>query len=175
MHLGLGRTRRDMLVGRPGALAEIQAERRLMLEAERGFRRAVVEARPQGFTWEVIAEHVPGFARAYGTGAAAHLFESLSLVGSRLGERHVSWRCSDCDGPVLDRGPYGGHPADNEPGHREGCGRLREEVVAYLAELEDPNRIDDLPTGIAPAMPAQLHDLGPVEARFAASDPGPEL
>lgn len=55
---------------------------------------------------------------------------------------------------MLDQGPYGGHPADAEPDHRQGCGGLSREVAAYVAGLSaeeeveldittlGPNRID---------------------------------
>lgn len=120
MYLGIARTRRDMLACREDALATVEVERHLVLMAGRGFERAVCEARAEGFAWENIVEHVPGFKTAYGAEAAAKLFESISAFGSKFAERYVSWRCGDCDGLVLDRGPYGGHLADAEPGHQEG-------------------------------------------------------
>ncbi len=61
------------------------------------------------------------------------MFESVSAGGSRLSERYVSWRCGDCEGLVLDQGPYSANPVDSEPGHRERCGRLSRELDAYLA------------------------------------------
>ena len=61
MHVGVGRTRRDMLAGRQGALAKVVAERHLVVLVGHAFTRAVSEARAEGFGWEQIAEHVPGF------------------------------------------------------------------------------------------------------------------
>lgn len=152
MRLGLERTRREMLVGGQGPLAKVEAERRLVLEAGRGFERAVREARAEGLSWEQIAEHAPGFTGAFGAEAAKKLFESVSVPGSRFGERHVSWRCGDCDGLVLDSGPYGGHPADSEPGHQKDCGRFGTEIEAYGARLDDTDPDDRLAGGIAPAV-----------------------
>lgn len=79
MHLGLDRTRREMLVGGQGPLAKVEAERRLVLEAGRGFERAVREARAEGLSWEKIAEYAPGFTGAFGAEAAEKLFESVSV------------------------------------------------------------------------------------------------
>ena len=135
LRLGIDHTRREMLAGQGDALAKVEVERRLELEARRGFARAVVEARADGHSWEQIVRHVPGLGPAYGDEAAEKLFEMVSVPGSRFGGDHVSWRCGDCDGLVLDRGPDAGHPVDAEPGHREGCGRLAAEVGRYVAGL----------------------------------------
>ena len=124
LRLGMDRTRRDMLADKHDALARIEVERQLELEARRGFGQAVAEARADGHSWEQIVNHVPGLAPAYGAEAADKLFELVSVPGSRFGEDHVTWRCADCDGLVLDRGPDAGHPVDAEPGHREDCERL---------------------------------------------------
>ncbi len=136
MRLGLACTRTAMLAGHDNdVLAKVEVERRLVVEATHNFKMAVAGARAAGFAWEQIAERVPGFTRAYGAQAAKTLFESVSAGGSRLGKRYVSWRCGDCEGLVLDQGPYSANPADSEPGHRERCGRLSRELDAYLAGL----------------------------------------
>lgn len=44
---------------------------------------------------------------------------------------NVAWYCRSCGGRVTDIGPHGGHPADNETGHGEGCARHQAEVDAY--------------------------------------------
>ncbi len=61
----------------------------------------------------------------YAAGAEhARPFETLSFA----------WTCPACRGFVLDRGPFGDHPVDGEPGHAEGCERLAAAVAAYEAE-----------------------------------------
>ena len=137
---GLDRIRRDMLAGHDDALARVELERRLEFEARRGFGQAVAEARAEGFTWERIAARVPGLAR-HGAEAAEVLFELVAVPGAGANGDHLSWRCGDCDGMVLDRGPYGGHPTDAEPGHREECGRLAAEASRYVARLEADDQL----------------------------------
>jgi len=172
MHVGLGRTRRDMLAGRQGALAKVVVERHLVVLVGQAFTWAVSEARAEGFGWEQIAEQVPGFKTTYGVEAAEKFFESVSVVNSRL-ENYFSWRCGDCDGLVLDRGPYGGHPADTQPGHREACGRLESEVSAYLGE-RDGLDVKDEPA--APeAWPAATDASGLPPSSRPIESPGPVL
>ncbi len=65
MRQGLERTSAEMLAyGDNGILAEVAIGRRLVVEATRSFNRSVARARAEGFTWEQIAEHVSGYARA---------------------------------------------------------------------------------------------------------------
>jgi hypothetical protein len=132
MRQGLERTSAEMLAyGDNGILAEVAIGRRLVVEATRSFNRSVARARAEGFTWEQIAEQVPGYVRAYGDEAGEALYDEVAVVSADLQERYVSWRCGDCQALVLDQGPYGGHPADVEPGaaglcpSRQGSRRLR--------------------------------------------------
>ena len=126
-----------------GPLAEATIGRRLVIEATRSFELSVARARAAGFTWEQIAERVPGYTRVHGAEAPEVLFNEVAVPGSGPGEPYVSWRCGDCEGIVLDRGPYGGHPADAEPGHRDGCQRAGREVTAYVTGLLAEHELDD--------------------------------
>jgi hypothetical protein len=47
------------------------------------------------------------------------------------------WRCPVCGGLIMDRGPSGGHPEDDEPGHRAGCTRLAALVAEHDARWAD--------------------------------------
>ncbi|HUR17504.1 MAG TPA: hypothetical protein VMZ51_01030 [Acidimicrobiales bacterium] len=82
MYLGIARTSWDMLGGREDALATAEAERHLVVMVGRGFDRAVCEARAEGFAWEHIVEHLPGFKTAYGAKAAEKLLESMPSSAS---------------------------------------------------------------------------------------------
>jgi hypothetical protein len=97
LRLGMDRTRREMRAGLDDALARVEVERRLELEARRAFVHAVVEARADGHSWEQIVHHVPGLGPAYGAEAAERLYALVSVTGSRFGEDHVTWRCGNCD------------------------------------------------------------------------------
>jgi hypothetical protein len=128
----------DMLVDDDeGQLAAVAIGRRLVIEATRTFNQYVARARAAGYTWEQIAERVPGYVRAHGGEAAEVLFTQVAgRPRPGFAERYVSWRCGDCEGLILDRGPYGGHPADAEPGHRDRCERLCRDIAVYVAGLE---------------------------------------
>jgi hypothetical protein len=54
---------------------------------------------------------------------------------SRLGAS-FSWTCLECNGHIADRGRNGGHPDDDEPGHKPGCARLARMVAEWEAERE---------------------------------------
>ncbi|MGH9165674.1 MAG: hypothetical protein ACRDZW_09210 [Acidimicrobiales bacterium] len=171
LRLGMDRTRREMLAGQDDALARVEVERRLELEARRGLGQAVVEARAEGSSWERIAHHVPRLGPA-GAEAAEKLFASVSVPGSRLGEDHVTWRCGDCDGLVLDRGPDAGHPVDAEAGHREDCRRLAAEVSRYVAGLDAD---DQLAAGIARVVTDHVRELAAWDRPVELDDPGLQL
>jgi hypothetical protein len=169
MRQGLERTSAEMLAyGDNGILAEVAIGRRLVVEATHNFNRSVARARAEGLTWEAIAEQVPGYVRAYGDEAGEALYDEVAVVSADLRERYVSWRCGHCQSLVLDQGPYGGHPADVEPGHQQGCARLSREVAAYVAHLHLGDRIeksvlpdvgDDL--GVPPLSTPSMQPEGP--------------
>ena len=172
LHLGMDRTRREMLAGLDDALARVEVERRLELEARRAFVQAVVEARAEGHSWEQIVHHVPGLRPAYGAEAAEKLFALVSVPGSHFGEDHVSWRCGDCDGLVLDRGPDIGHPVDAEPGQHERCGRLAAEVGRYTAGLAAD---DQLAADIANVVTDHVRELEAWDRPIELDGPGLDL
>ena len=172
LRLGMDRTRRELLAGHDDALARVEVERHLELDARRGFAQAVIEARADGHSWEQIVRHVPGLGPAHGDEAAEKLFALVSVRGSRFGGDHVSWRCGDCDGLVLDRGPDAGHPVDAEPGHREGCGRLAAEVGRYVAGLAAD---DHLAAGIVGVVTDHVRCLEAWDRPVELDGPGLDL
>lgn len=172
LRLGMDRTRREMLAGQDDALARVEVERRLELEARRGFGQAVGEARAVGRSWELIVKHVPGLGPAYGDDAAEKLFALVAVPGSRIGGDHVTWRCGECDGLVLDRGPGAGHPADAQPGHRNDCGRLAAEVGRYVAGLAAE---DQLAAGIAAVVTDPVRELEAWDRPIELDGPGLDL
>jgi hypothetical protein len=44
------------------------------------------------------------------------------------------WTCQECSELISDHGPSGGNPAEDEPGHAEGCQRLAAAVAEWLAQ-----------------------------------------
>ena len=133
---GLLRLQTALKGERASPLEEVSVARRIAQEAQAAFVFEVTAARGAGHSWEHIAEHAPGFGPVPGDDGAQRLFESLtSASGDRTDS--VGWRCGSCDGVVVDRGPYGGHPSDAEQGHREECERHRRDVERYVAALSD--------------------------------------
>ncbi len=170
MYVGLSRTRRQMLGDHgDGLLDKVEVERLLVTETTKAFARAVAEARAANFSWEQIAQRVPGVVRNFGPQAAERLFEMVAVVGSRPGERYAQWRCGECDGLVRDYGPYGGHPVDAEPGHRGDCERQTRAVRAYEAGLE----ADDQPAnGILRVASDDISNLKPRSQPMDIQGPG---
>ncbi|MFE3222907.1 hypothetical protein [Nocardia sp. NPDC059228] len=52
-------------------------------------------------------------------------------------DNYTTWTCVSCGQRVTDRGPYDGHPVDNESGHAEGCERHQRDICAYLGDNYD--------------------------------------
>lgn len=115
-------------------LDEVTVARHLNLEAGAAFSFQVRAARGAGHSWDRIAEYVPGFPASFGPNAGEGLFEFLTEPASRGGAQAIYWRCGDCAGLVGDHGPYGGHPADVEQGHADGCGRFQDAVDRYMID-----------------------------------------
>lgn len=97
------------------------------------------EARAAGASWERVAE-ILGYtgddASGNSPGERAFYFVAPDEPGS-FRPSYAAWRCSTCSGLVTDRGPFNGHPEDNESGHAEGCGRLAAEVAEYQRSLDE--------------------------------------
>jgi hypothetical protein len=110
----------------------ILAERHALQAA----RRLAAMAREDGATWTQIAiaaairDDLPARERAYEAWAWA-------AGDSHDHDASVSWRCGTCHQLVIDRGPYGGHPAESERGHHLECARQRAAILAYEQELDD--------------------------------------
>lgn len=100
------------------------------------------------------------------------LFKLVAVPGAGASVDHLSWRCGDCDGMVLDRGPYGGHPADAEPGHGDACGRLAAEVSQYVAGLYAD---DQLATGVAAPVIDHARELQAWDRPIELGGPGLDL
>lgn len=133
----------------PGAsFAEEQPEPgagiRIALALERaaraGVRVYIQRAREAGMSWAEVGEAlgVAELARARGSSLAGaaweYAAERSAFLSGQLGE--FRWTCQDCGEVVHDRGPSGGNPAGDEPGHGEACQRLAAAVAAWLAEVD---------------------------------------
>jgi hypothetical protein len=102
-------------------------------------RPRVRRAREAGHSWDQIGqalgvspdtdrtgEIVAEAAYTYATGSSG------TETAMRYG-RSFLWRCPSCDQAIGDRGLIAG-PADDEPGHADGCSRLAAAVAEWEAE-----------------------------------------
>ena len=69
--------------------------------------------------------------QALAEGASPAEMELAIEAASSAGLR---WTCPECGEVVQDRGASGGNPAEDEPGHAEGCQRLAAAVAEWLAQ-----------------------------------------
>ncbi|WP_040698894.1 hypothetical protein [Nocardia vinacea] len=104
------------------------------------------KARGQGRSWAEIATTLK-IDPAGVDDAAIEAFERVAPPNrhSWRSDNYTSWTCTSCGQRVTDRGPWEGHPADNESGHAEDCERHQREIRAYLGDDYD---VDDYQPGI---------------------------
>ncbi len=118
----------------PEPAAGIRIALALKSAATQQVRDAVKYAREEGLTWVQIGEALGLAEVAEERGAwIADLAFDYYAVGdvSGWGTPSLPWRCFNCGELISDRGPSGGHPEDDEPGHKAGCTRLAALVAAW--------------------------------------------
>lgn len=95
------------------------------------------KARGDGVPWRNLADPLGIEVDAWEDPAAA-AFEHVAGTPVRTFDTlTVLWRCGSCGQLVTDRGPYNGHPVNNETGHAETCARHQAEIDAYMARIDD--------------------------------------
>jgi len=107
--------------------------------AARICRERAERARADGITWEQIGEALgPSLGSdgrsGHDLGVAA--FEHLTGERGRWRQASFWFRCASCGEYISDRGPFEGHPEDNERGHAEGCVRLAADIAAWQARQD---------------------------------------
>ena len=124
-------------------LAGSRAARDLELAARGTARDYIRQAREAGHGWERIGQALGvspdtdadqtgmTVAEAAYTYAAGNPHTDTAV---RYGRSFV-WRCRSCDQAISDRGLIAG-PADDEPGHADGCLRLADAVAVWNAGLD---------------------------------------
>lgn len=122
----------------PRPLAGLQAALTVARLAEQQAYRFAVGLRGEGTSWREVADllDIP-WSDQYSRPERAYEL----VLGPEPGHvRSLYWTCGGPDGCgryVTDRGPYNGHPLDNEAGHAGGCRRLAIEGEAYVRECEE--------------------------------------
>ena len=98
-------------------------------------------ARTAGLTWRQVGEALDLASAAEESGIslaeAAFDYAVDAEHAGRFETLTFSWACPACGGFVTEREPCGGHPEDNEPGHKDGCTRLAALVAEYDARWEN--------------------------------------
>lgn len=103
--------------------------------------RFLQRARQTGQTWREIGVILGLEDEARQTGADLAALAWQYAAGwdeNNLYERvSFLWTCPACRGFIYDRGAFGEHPADEEEGHKAGCGRLAAASAAYEARFDE--------------------------------------
>jgi hypothetical protein len=105
--------------------------------AQQKIREYIKYARQEGLTWVQVGEalNLSTLAEERGAWIAELAFDQAADAEHARPFETLTfpWRSPACDGLVIDRGPSGGHPEDDEPGDKEGCSRLAALVAEYDA------------------------------------------
>lgn len=118
------------------ALAGARAARDLELTSWGVARDYIRQAREAGHSWDQIARSL-GLAPNVDEPGVTPADAAYDYAAGRPGDealwepRYFLWTCRSCNQHISDRGLIQG-PADNEPGHADGCPRL----AAAIAEWE---------------------------------------
>lgn len=120
----------------PAALDGIKAARTYEHAAARLAAEYVTRARTDGAGWLEIGQAL-GLDAEDGTDIAVEAYGQACGTDT-FGHRLPYWfPCGTCGGQVTDRGPFGGHPAEQEEGHADSCARFAEAVRAYRAQWDE--------------------------------------
>jgi hypothetical protein len=120
-----------------------RAAREIELGARHAARDYIRAAREAGHSWEQIGQALGVTPNAEADQAGETIAEAAYTYAAgspgtetamRYG-RSFPWRCPSCDQAIGDRGLIAG-PADNEPGHADGCPRLAAAVAEWNAGWE---------------------------------------
>jgi hypothetical protein len=130
----------------PDPVVAVRAARELQWAAARLLGEHLDRARGRGVPWRDLATALgiaddadeEGIAPAE---AAFHLATTGRIDGDlphrRWGdEPYRSWRCASCRAWVHDRGPFNGHPDDDETGHASGCARHAADIAAWRRRMD---------------------------------------
>jgi hypothetical protein len=125
----------------PDPLAAVRVARAIRGHAAVLLDRHIDRARAAGHSWAELAE-VLGLTREaereqIAPGEAAFHWATTGRIDgeprSRVwgDEPRRWWRCASCQQRVSDRGPFAGHPDDEETGHAPDCARHTAELTAW--------------------------------------------
>ncbi len=109
----------------PDPLAGITMARDLEFAARGAVRGYARQAREAGYSWNEIGMALGYRTDTEGIWPADQAYRALTPEG-----RPFSFTCGACGQMIVDFGPGGGHPAEQERGHAEDCPRLAQALRA---------------------------------------------
>jgi hypothetical protein len=133
----------DITVRDLDPLTGARTARDIELGARGAARDYIRAAREAGQSWDQIGQALGVAPNADADQAGLTVAEAAYTYAAgsphtdtavRYGRSFV-WRCRSCDQAISDRGLIAG-PADDEPGHADGCLRLADEVAVWNAGLD---------------------------------------
>jgi hypothetical protein len=143
----------------PDPLTAVRAARTIRAEALQLLGVHIDRARAHGHTWAELAGalRLTRDAEEAGIpdGEAAFCWATTGRIdGDRPNpiwgyEPRRSWRCASCEERVSDRGPFAGHPDEEETGHAPGCARHTADLAAWRTrngwdeDWDDEDQDDD--------------------------------
>ena len=122
----------------PTPLVGLWAANYLSQRARSEVATHVRRAREAGHSWDEVAQTLdmePDGGRTVAE-TTYERFAGSPASWSLRGPSFV-WRCPACDQLIADRGPYESHPEDNQPGHANGCARLRGEINRWRSSWDN--------------------------------------
>lgn len=136
----------------PTPAAGLHAALTVVKIAQQKAYKFVLGLRGEGTSWREVADllEIPWSEEYSRLERAYELVLGPEPEGSSpFHTRSVYWTCGGpggCDKFIADRGPYNGHPFDNEDGHADDCRRRAAEGDAYERESamrEERDRVAD--------------------------------
>jgi hypothetical protein len=143
----------------PDPLTAVRVARTVRGEALQLLGGHIDRARAHGRTWTELAAAL-GLTKdaereGIPAGKAAFCWATTGRIDGDYAPRawgaepRRSWRCASCEERVTDRGPFNGHPDDDETGHAPGCTRHTADVAAWRTrngwaeDWDDEDQDDD--------------------------------
>jgi hypothetical protein len=130
----------------PDPLTAVRAARTIRGEAAQLLGEHIDRARAAGHTWTELAGAL-GLTRdaeeaGIPDGEAAFYWATTDRIDGDYAHRawgyepRRSWRCASCEERVTDRGPFNGHPDEEETGHAGGCARHAADLAAWRTRID---------------------------------------
>lgn len=131
----------------PTPMAGFRAAQQVARLAEAQVHKYAKELRGEGVSWRELADlmDIPWSDDWSRPERAFELVAGPDDGSAWSSGPSVYWHCggpAGCGKHIVDRGPYNGHPRDDEDGHDDGCRRLAAEIDAHAKAWEERDRLN---------------------------------